>query len=464
MVLKYILYPNGIRQIFFIFLLGMACISAMEDSLCKRTVPSLLYLTIQALHMHKSTAFVEQLQSQRIDSLCQGTTTYKEVSFEPQYFIDQFADMSKCFEEDNDFVTFVTTKIRREPEKIRRALLKQCVLPLAVVTRSRACVKKFLEYKYPVNLSPDVMGRYTGLCPAVLSAAQKSFATYRLLSGAGANIMVKDTHGNNLLTYAVRGSTFPLIRTCLAEYPHMLHEMNGHNRTPFYEAVRRSPPVTLKLCIAATQQSGLRVEEIRNRYAQAGTYLMHTALQNKHEATIPLLVKYGIPVDEVNDHGVTPLMSALGRTKFLAATKLLELGAHIHSRPGDESLVEYALLHPLGSQDQTERREKICAFLQNKQLSIRACDISMNLLEHVMLEACGTVHKQKAMAVVRYLLDVYMREKQSCELSAYVWQAIDRHELQALEDLLQSHGIFRSFLAWLGVTAEFWLGCFMGSS
>jgi ankyrin repeat protein len=144
----------------------------------------------------------------------------------------------------------------------------------------------------------------------------------------GANINLKDKHGNTPIFYTVLHGSLEMT-TKLASAGANINSQNNDGVSPLHLAILTQNEKIAKYLIEHRALINLSTLE-------GGYSALHLAVAEKMGGLIQLLIKYGAHVNEEDDDGDTPLHWSVRQSDLQIAKQLLQYGADIFAVNEDE--------------------------------------------------------------------------------------------------------------------------------
>lgn len=205
--------------------------------------------------------------------------------------------------------------LRRGADLTTRSLSGSTLLHLAVMENHFITVSSLLELGLGIQTED-----YEGITPLFLAAELEHETLMDLLIKRGADANYKTSSGDTLLHLAVKRRSLMAVKN-LIKHGASIDLKNSEDLTPLYEAANVGSPELIWFLLnkgAARHDS------------TSGDSLLHIAARRGDTRAIESLVNLCIPVDELNQKGVTPLYSAASAGSRAAMELLMSKGADIY--------------------------------------------------------------------------------------------------------------------------------------
>ncbi|CAH1397543.1 unnamed protein product [Nezara viridula] len=205
--------------------------------------------------------------------------------------------------------------LQRGADLLTRTKSGNTLLHLAVIENSSVALSGLLRFGLEIQIE-----NYQKIPPLFLAVELGYNSLIELLYQSGAYIDSYTSSGNTLLHVAVNRGSLVAARN-LIKHGASIDLKNSEELTPLYLAAKVGNPDLIWFLLnkgASRHESG------------SGDSLLHIAARRGDTAAIESLVNLCIPVDELNQKGVTPLYAAAAAGNRAAMELLLAKGADLY--------------------------------------------------------------------------------------------------------------------------------------
>ncbi len=185
------------------------------------------------------------------------------------------------------------------------------------------------------------------MTPLLLAAYEDRMNAVKLLIDKGADINATSFSGRNALSYAVQNANPEMVNLLLSKGAALL--LDGSEQDILYSAVGGKNPDVLRLILPYEKnlnRTYLKNSDQKDARNLVKTTLLIQAVNSGSLENVKLLIEKGADINQANDRGETPILTALREKEFEIATYLADHGAKLDVRDAmGNTVLSYALNH-----------------------------------------------------------------------------------------------------------------------